>query len=93
VVSRRLTVVTIVEPRALALTRREREVLAWVAGGLTNREIGAELGISEHTVKNHLRAIGQRLHTGNRTEAVMRALQAGMLALEPSSNGLSQTTS
>lgn len=51
------------------LTRREVEVLSLVASGATNREIAAELGISEHTVARHLSNIFDRLGVGTRTAA------------------------
>ncbi len=48
-------------PRAAFMTPREAEVLACVARGLTNKEIAAELGISESTVHCHLKAVKVRL--------------------------------
>ena len=54
------------------LTPREREVLALAADGLSNREIAAELGISEHTVKFHLASVFGKLGASSRTEAVRR---------------------
>lgn len=55
--------------RAGALTRREEEVLSFVASGSTNRQIAAELGISEHTVARHLSNIFDKLGVGSRTAA------------------------
>ncbi|HXH08903.1 MAG TPA: response regulator transcription factor, partial [Alphaproteobacteria bacterium] len=57
------------------LTEREREVLQKVAEGLTNREIGEQLFISEDTVKYHLKNIMQKLHLRNRAEVVAWALR------------------
>lgn len=54
------------------ITPRESEILELVARGLSNKEIGAELSISEGTVKNHLHRIMQKLNAGNRTELVVR---------------------
>ena len=51
------------------LTEREWEVLRFVAEGRRNREIAVELGISENTVKYHMRRILEKLHLRNRTEA------------------------
>ncbi len=51
------------------LTEREREVLRQVARGLSNKEIGAALGLSPHTIKAHLRSILDKLHLHSRTEA------------------------
>lgn len=61
------------------LTPREREVLRTIADGLSNREIGARLGISEHTVKFHVAAILGKLGAAGRTEAVMTAVRRGLL--------------
>jgi len=61
------------------LSRREREVLVLVAQGQQNKEIAAELVISEHTVKNHLRNILGKLHVRNRVEAAMLAMQEGLI--------------
>jgi len=68
-------------PPAEALTARERDVLAYVAEGHGNREIGQLLGISEHTVKFHLASIYGKLGVGNRTEAVQHALRTGLLEI------------
>jgi DNA-binding NarL/FixJ family response regulator len=62
-----------------ALTPRESEVLQLLAEGLTNRAIALELEISEHTVKFHVNAILGKLGAQSRTEAVVRAVQAGLV--------------
>ena len=54
-------------------------MLELVALGMSNKEIGAELGISESTVKFHLNAILLKLDAGTRTEAAVRATQLGWL--------------
>ncbi|GAB2696960.1 response regulator [Paenibacillus thermoaerophilus] len=59
------------------LTAREREILEWVARGKSNREIGDELHISEHTVKNHLKNILQKLHLQNRVQLTRYAYEQG----------------
>ncbi len=64
----------------IQLTGREREVLARVAGGATNREIAAELHLSPHTVKEHTSALYRKLDVRNRAEAVQRAQRLGLLA-------------
>ncbi|MEX2658329.1 MAG: response regulator transcription factor, partial [Acidimicrobiales bacterium] len=63
------------------LTERELEVLKLVAQGLTNREIGKELVISENTVKNHVRNILEKLHLHSRMEAVLYAVKERILDL------------
>jgi DNA-binding NarL/FixJ family response regulator len=53
-----------------ALTGREREVMTSISRGRSNRDIATELVISEKTVKNHIRAIYDKLGVGNRAEAM-----------------------
>jgi DNA-binding NarL/FixJ family response regulator len=67
--------------REEALTPREREVLALLADGLSNRAIAGRLGISEHTVKFHVSTIYGKLGAANRAEAVARGWQKGLIAL------------
>jgi DNA-binding NarL/FixJ family response regulator len=66
---------------AAPLTPREREVLALLAEGLANKAIAPRLGITEHTVKAHVAAIYDKLHAGNRAEAVVAAARQGLLLL------------
>ncbi|MEW9533082.1 response regulator [Microbispora sp. NPDC049125] len=66
-------------PVASSLSRRETEVLALVARGLTNAEIGRELFISETTVKTHLLRVFGKLDVSDRTAAVTTALSRGLL--------------
>ncbi len=61
------------------LTDRELEVLKLVAQGLTNRDIGVQLFISENTVKNHVRNILEKLHLHSRMEAVLYAVKEKIL--------------
>ncbi|MBX3061205.1 MAG: response regulator transcription factor [Anaerolineae bacterium] len=61
------------------VTEREREVLALAAKGYTNKAIGVQLGISDRTVQGHLAKIYQKLDTGSRTEAVMKAVSLGLI--------------
>ena len=63
------------------LTGRELEVLRLVAQGMSNREIAAELYISENTVKNHVRNILEKLHLHSRMEAVLYAVREKILDL------------
>jgi DNA-binding CsgD family transcriptional regulator/tetratricopeptide (TPR) repeat protein len=62
------------------LSPREGQILALVAKGLSNREIGAELSISEHTAANHIRSILRKTESANRTEAASFAHRHGILA-------------
>ncbi|MGL5858774.1 MAG: response regulator transcription factor [Angustibacter sp.] len=61
------------------LSEREVEVLQHVAGGRSNKEIGAVLGLSALTVKSHLARISRKTGTGDRAEMVMQALRAGII--------------
>jgi ATP/maltotriose-dependent transcriptional regulator MalT len=61
------------------LTRREADVLQLLAEGLTNREIGGRLYISEKTVGTHIAHIFEKLDVHNRVEATGRARQLGVL--------------
>jgi DNA-binding NarL/FixJ family response regulator len=63
-----------------ALTARELEVLRLVTDGRRNKEIAAELGISENTAKYHLRNILEKLHAESRTEVAARAIREGLVA-------------
>lgn len=64
------------------LTRREIEVLRWLANGKNRWEISVILGISERTVKFHTKAILHKLGASNRTHAVAKALSCGLIALD-----------
>ncbi|HYM68269.1 MAG TPA: response regulator transcription factor [bacterium] len=68
-------------PPVEPLSERESEVLSLLGEGLANKEIAERLGISEHTVRFHVRALLGKLGTQNRTEAVVRALRLGLLTL------------
>ena len=57
------------------LTRRERELIELVRQGLRNRDIAAELGVTEGTVKVYLHSIFDKLQVENRTELALRAAQ------------------
>jgi two-component system, NarL family, response regulator YdfI len=62
-----------------ALSPREVEVLGMMAEGISNKEIAARLGISEHTVKFHVGQIMGKLRAGTRTEAVMIGVRMGLV--------------
>jgi two-component system nitrate/nitrite response regulator NarL len=59
------------------LTSREEQVVALVADGLSNRDVAAELGLSEHTVKKYLFRIFEKLGISSRVELVLYALNHG----------------
>lgn len=61
-----------------SLTAREKEILSCVSSGSKNKEIAVSLGISEHTVKNHLKNILQKLQLQNRTQLTRYALEQGL---------------
>jgi DNA-binding NarL/FixJ family response regulator len=65
-------------PNAM-ITGREREILEWVASGKSNRDISEGLGISEHTVKNHLKNIMQKLQMENRVQLTRYVFEQGWL--------------
>jgi len=63
------------------LTPREREVLALLAEGLSNRTIAERLGISERTAKFHAGSIFAKLGADNRAEVIVRAARLGLVTL------------
>jgi DNA-binding NarL/FixJ family response regulator len=63
------------------LTERENQVLQLLAGGLANKQIGYELGISEHTVKFHISAVYAKLEASNRAEAVRIGVKRGLITV------------
>lgn len=67
------------QPLVEPLTERELEVLALIAAGMTNQEIGQELIITVGTVKRHLHNIYGKLNVSNRTQAVTRARELNLL--------------
>ena len=68
-------------PEEIVLTPRESDVLQLLARGRSNKQIAATLGVSERTVKFHVSALFTKLGATNRTEAVTRAIQAGLTTL------------
>jgi len=67
------------QPAGPTLSARQLEVLRLVAAGRSNPEIAAELYIGESTVKTHLTIIFERLGVNDRTRAVTRAMELGLL--------------
>ena len=70
---------SLVDAPAALLSERELEVLACLSEGLTTLQIAVRLFISENTVKTHIRHILDKLESSNRTEAVGKATQLGLL--------------
>ncbi len=64
------------------LTPREIECLRIAAGGFSNIEIAAAMGIHSDTVKFHLNSVSTKLGTSNRTGAVITALRRGLFQLQ-----------
>jgi DNA-binding NarL/FixJ family response regulator len=67
------------QPAGAELTAREREVLAEVARGRSNREIARTLAVSEKTVKTHVSAILGKLGVQDRTQAALHAVRTGLV--------------
>ena len=63
------------------LTPRETEILNYIARGFLNKQIAAELDISEQTIKNHVTSILRKLNANARTEAVVVAIKQGLITL------------
>jgi DNA-binding NarL/FixJ family response regulator len=68
------------EPAGSQLTAREREVLAELARGRSNREIARGLSLSEKTVKTHVSAILTKLGVHDRTQAALQAVRTGLVS-------------
>ena len=64
------------------LTERELEILTLVARGDSNKEIGNKLGITEGTVKTHVKGVLKKLHAPGRTAAVKEAAHQGLIRME-----------
>ncbi|MFW9835501.1 MAG: LuxR C-terminal-related transcriptional regulator [Candidatus Thorarchaeota archaeon] len=64
------------------LTRREIEILEYIAKGFLNKQIASELEISEQTIKNHVTSILRKLNANARTEAVVIAIKQGIISID-----------
>lgn len=73
--------------RDTQLTGREKDILECVASGRSNRDIALKLAISEHTVKNHLKNIMQKLHMENRVQLARFAYEQGWVSQSFSDDG------
>jgi DNA-binding CsgD family transcriptional regulator len=78
---RLLTLHDVSERERGPLTEREVQILELLSTGLANKQVAAELEISEHTVKFHVSSIYTKLNVGNRAEAVREGLRHGWIAL------------
>ena len=73
------------EATLVALTKTEIRVLSLLGRGNANKEIAATLGCSVKTIKNHLNSVFQKLDVSNRTEAVVKGIEIGLISAEESS--------
>lgn len=64
------------------LTKREVEILEFIAKGFGNKQIASELDISEQTIKNHVTSILRKLNANARTEAVVIAIKRGIISID-----------
>lgn len=65
--------------KELGITPREHEILILIAEGLSNREIGERLFVSENTVKTHSSRLFSKLEVARRTQAVQKAKEQGLI--------------
>ena len=66
------------QPAQDELSMRESEIIRLIAGGLSNKEIGARLALSEKTVKNHITRIFSKIQVSARTQAAIYAIRNGI---------------
>lgn len=69
------------------LSRREMEILGYISGGYTNKEIAVRLKISSNTVKNHVSVILRKLNVMDRTQAALIAMNRGWLSSQLGESG------
>jgi len=65
--------------KELTITPREHEILGLIAAGMSNREIGEKLFVSENTVKTHSSRLFEKLNVNRRTQAVQRAKELRLI--------------
>jgi DNA-binding NarL/FixJ family response regulator len=65
-----------------SLTKRETEILDYIAKGFLNKQIASSLDISEQTIKNHVTSILRKLNANARTEAVVIAIKRGIISID-----------
>lgn len=66
---------------AVSLTQRETEVLEWMATPNTYKQIAAQLGVGEETIRTHAKSILEKMHQPNRAQAVLAALKMKLIKL------------
>jgi DNA-binding CsgD family transcriptional regulator len=66
------------QPSPHGLSRRELEVLRWLAAGETNRQIARRLGLSPHTIERHVANIYRKIGARGRADATAYALRSGL---------------
>ena len=71
------------DPQLQKLSQRELEIVSYVASGMSNRNIGEVLELSENTVRNHLRSILDKLGLKNRVQVATFALKRGITKSVP----------
>ncbi|MDH5231904.1 MAG: helix-turn-helix transcriptional regulator, partial [Gammaproteobacteria bacterium] len=67
------------EQKYVKLSSREKEILQWLYHGLTNEEVAKQLHISSNTVKNHIHNILNKLGVNNRSQALVKAMNSGVI--------------
>lgn len=67
------------ESRPIHLTWREKELLQWLTHGLTNRQIGRNMGLSEGSVKQYVSHVAEKLGVSSRTQILIRSIQLGLV--------------
>lgn len=70
------------EEHYIPLSQREMEILRFVTNGMSNKEIAANLQISQQTVKNHMTSILRKLNVDDRTQAAIAAIRRGWVRIQ-----------
>jgi DNA-binding NarL/FixJ family response regulator len=70
------------QPPPVALTRRELEVLEWMATPNTYRQIAQQLSVSEETIRSHTKNILEKMGQPNRAQAVLAAMRMGLIEIQ-----------
>jgi DNA-binding NarL/FixJ family response regulator len=78
-----------IEEIVAPLTKRETQILNYVANGYTNKQIASHLQISEQTIKNHVSAIMRKLNANDRAHAVVLAIRHGFILVDTAEAAMS----